>query len=153
ASRLDQDQVELGEQAIHLGDGQKVDRGVLADRSMRAPAGFDPADPFCRQRAASRQEFGVLAGVDVVGDRGDFEPAAHLLAQPVHQRGLTRPDGTADPDAQWVAHERNSLVYWVSCAIDARSTAKVTLPNASGPRSAAAVAAAVMTDSSAANMR
>src|SRR4029077_8509586 len=90
-----------------------------------------------RQGAAFRQEFGILAGIDVVGYRGDLPAPAHPFAQPVHQCSLTRADRTAYPDAQRILrhlfrHERNSLEYWVSCAIEARSTAIVTAPKQAG---------------------
>src|SRR5712671_1880550 len=120
---------------------------------MRAAAGLDAANPLGRQGAAAREEFGVLAGVDVVGDGGDLVPTAHPFAQPIHQRRLARSDRTADPDPQRTAHERKSLVYWVSWAIDASSTANVAPPKLSGPRLNAAATAAPITGSSAATIR
>src|SRR5580704_18086865 len=153
AARLAQDQIEIREYSAHLGDRRQVDRGVLADRGVRTSAGLDAADPLGRQGAAAGQEFGILAGVDVVGDRGNLIPAAHPLAQPVHQRGLARSDRTADPEPQRIGHERNSLVYWVSCAIEASSTAKVALPNDVRSRVSAPLTAAAITGSSAARMR
>src|SRR6266700_1188274 len=109
----------MREQPAHLGDGGEVDRGILADCRMRATASLDAADPLGRQRAALRQEFGILTGIDVVRNCGDLVSAAHLFAQPIHQRRLARSDRTADPDPQritlWpLVHERKSLVYWVS---------------------------------------
>ena len=89
-----------GKRAVHLGDRGEIDRGVLADRGVRAAAGLDAADALRRQRAAAGEEFGVLAGVDVVGDRDDLEAVAHALAQTIHQRGLARTDRPADADAQ-----------------------------------------------------
>ena len=51
-----------------------------------------------------------------------------MLAQRIHQRGLAGADRAADADAQGTvcgfAHERNSLVYWVSCNMLARSARK-----------------------------
>jgi hypothetical protein len=67
AARLDQQQIEIREQLIELGNGGEVDRGVFADGGTRATAGLDAADPVRRQGAAAGQEFGVLAGIDVVG--------------------------------------------------------------------------------------
>ncbi len=101
AARFDQDQVELREQPVHLGDRGEVDRGVLADRGMRAAAGLDAADALGRQGAAPGQEFGVLAGVDVVGDRGDLETAAHRLctANPSARSCPSRPVRRSRPAA------------------------------------------------------
>ncbi len=106
---------------------------------MRAASGLDSADALRRQRAAPGQELGILPGIDVVGDRHQLEAAAHFLAEPVHQRGLARADRSADADAQRVrapivAHERNSREYCVSCAIEARSAAKVAPPKSAGSR-------------------
>ncbi|MEI9992468.1 MAG: hypothetical protein WDM86_20845 [Rhizomicrobium sp.] len=100
AAALDEDRIEAGEFRAHIGDGGEVDRGVLADRGMRAAAGLDAQDALGHQRAGAREELGVLARVDVVGDRGDVVALAHRLAEPVHQRGLARADRPADSDAQ-----------------------------------------------------
>ena len=100
AADLDQDQVEVGEAPHQVVDGGEVDRGVLADRGVRAAAGLDPDDALERQRLGAHQELGVLAGVDVVGDRGDRLAVAHPLAELVHQRGLAGADRAADADAQ-----------------------------------------------------
>src|SRR3546814_16246828 len=70
------------------------------------------------------QEFGILARVDIVGDRRDVVIVAKIFAERVHQRRLSRSDRAANANAQWrdsVAHVLNSLVYWVSCAMQARS--------------------------------
>ena len=105
---------------------------------MRAAAGLDAADPLGRQRAAPGQELGVLAGIDVVGDRDQLEAAAHALAQPVHQRRLARADRAADADAQRfrlpAVMSGTASIYWVSCAIEARSAAKVAPPKSAGSR-------------------
>src|SRR5205814_4037575 len=129
-----------------------------ADRGVWTAAGLDAADPVRRQRPASRQEFGVFARVDVIGDRDQLEAAAHSFAQPVHQRRFAGADRAADPDPQWIfrrpcAHERNSREYCVSCAIEARSTAKAAAPKSAGSRAFAAAAASAITGSSAAMMR
>ena len=99
AAQLDQDQIEIREQAVHLGDGREVDRGILADRGMRAAAGLDTADPLGRQCAAAGQEFGVFAGVDVVGDRGDLVTgrASSCTASPSARSCRTRPDRRSRP--------------------------------------------------------
>src|SRR4029079_9020493 len=40
AAGLDQHQVEVGKFSAHVGNSSKVDRGVLADRGVRAAAGL-----------------------------------------------------------------------------------------------------------------
>src|SRR5207245_9686483 len=136
----------------------RLDRAILTDVRVRTAAGVDTADAFRRQRTAASQEFGILARVDVVCDRDQFELAAHPLAQPVHQRRFAGADRAADADPQRVfrrcaAHERNSREYCVSCAIEARSTAKVALPKSAGSRLFAAAAAEAMSGSSPARIR
>ena len=67
----------------------------------------------------------VLPGVDIVGDRGDLEPAAQRLAQRVDQRRLARADRAADADPKRTAPSRRSRAeqpeYCVSWRIEARS--------------------------------
>src|SRR6516225_6457434 len=158
AARFDQHQVETREQPVHLGHRGKVDRGVLADSGVRAAAGLDTADPFGRQCPAPDQKFGVLTGIDIVGDRRDLPMLAHPLAQPIHQRGLAGSDRAADPDPQRIAlclgyHDRKSLEYCVSCAIEARSTAIVAVPKQAGSRVTASATALPMMVASAARIR
>ena len=98
AAGFDQHDFEIAKSRPHLGDGGEVDRGILADRGMRATAGLDPNDTFGRQGAGAGQERRVLAGVDVVGDGGDVVMRAHRLAEPVHQRGLARADRRGDTE-------------------------------------------------------
>src|SRR5208283_4203619 len=134
AARFDEDEIEVGEPLAHLGDRREVDRGVLADRGMRAAAGLDADDPLRSERAGFNQNPGVLFGVDVVGDGRDVELVAQALAKLLHHRGLARPDRSTDPDAQrlaWRCHDRNSLEYWLSCRMAAMSER-----NAAPPRSA-----------------
>src|SRR5260221_1787519 len=78
-----------------------------------------------------------------------------MLAQAVDQRGLARADRPADADPERAmeraGHERNSLVYCVSCRIEHQSTTGTALPSSS--RSAAiAAAAAAATDGASAAM-
>ena len=89
-----------GKRRDQVVDGGEVDRGVLADRGVRAAAGLDADDALEGQGLGAHQELGVLAGVDVVGDRGDRPAVAHALAELVHQRGLAGADRTADADAE-----------------------------------------------------
>ena len=51
--RADQHQIELGEFLAHLGDRGEVDRGVLADRGVRAAAGLDTGNALGRKRAGT----------------------------------------------------------------------------------------------------
>src|SRR5262249_25396319 len=158
AARLDQDQVERGKFLPHLGDGGEVDRGILADRRVRAAAGLHPGDALGRERARAHQVFGVPLGVDVVGDGGDLVGAAPALAQRVHQRRLARADRAADADPQRTVgilrgHDRNSRVYWVSWRMPARSARNAAPPTSSSGVSSARVAVAETAPSSAASTR
>src|SRR5271155_5625865 len=146
AARFDQDEVEIAKPLSHLVDRGQIDRGVFADRGMRAAAGLDAHDAVGIERARLDENARVLLRIDVVGDRGDFELAAQALAELLHQRGLAGADGAADADPQrlfrW-AHVRNNLEYWVSCRRAARSERKVQPPNASrsAPAHSPAIAA------------
>src|ERR1700737_830755 len=138
--------------------GKEGEGGHHAVRRLWAPAGLDAADPVGRQRAAPGQKLGILAGIDVIGDRGDLPAFAHPLAQPIHQRSFARSDRTADPDPRRIpvclcGHERNSLVYWVSGAMEASSTATAAPPKEAESRAAASAAAVLTTGASAARMR
>ncbi len=104
---------------------------------MRAAAGLDAHDALLRQRARHGQDARILLGVDVVGDGAEVVDVAEALAERLHQRRLAGADRTADADAQrtvrgW-AHDRNSLVYCVSCRSDARSERKAQPPRSSRP--------------------
>ena len=118
AAGFDDHQIKAREGFIHVGDGGEVDRGVLADGSMRAATGLDPDDALGRQGAGTGQELGILAGVDVIGDDGNGVTVAHGLAERVGERGLAGADRPADADPQRAmggcVHERNNLVCWVS---------------------------------------
>ena len=100
AAGFDEDDVEIGDGAVHLGDRLQVDRGVLADRGVRAAAGLDAHDAVLRQRLQARQHHGVFLGVDVVGDDGDRELVAQRLAELFGQRRLAGADRPADADAK-----------------------------------------------------
>src|SRR5262249_5764325 len=123
AARFDEDKVEPGEAPDDVRDGGEVDRGVLADRGVRAAAGLDPDDALRMERPRAGQELRVLLGIDVVGDDRDVVAVAHMLAEAVDERGLAGADRAADADAQGTvaggtvtrcAHDLKSLVYWVS---------------------------------------
>jgi hypothetical protein len=77
-----------------------IDRGVRANRGVRAAAGLDPDDARGRQRAGPGQDLCVLLRIDVVGDRGQLEARAHALAQGFEKCGFARADRPADADPQ-----------------------------------------------------
>ena len=81
AAGFDEDDVEIRKFAVELGDRLQIDRGVLADRGVRAAAGLDADDAVLGQRLQPRQHHGVFLGVDVVGDDGDGEFVAQRLAE------------------------------------------------------------------------
>src|ERR1700712_1904439 len=124
---------------------------------MRTTAGFDAHDTFDRQGAGSSQELSVFLGIDIVGDRCDVVPVTEVLAQCVHKRGLAGADGAADTHAQRAVgghgHERNNLVYWVSCRMAARSDRKVHPPRSSRVASLVFAATPSIAGSSAASTR
>ena len=100
-----------------------------------------PGDAFRRQRARAGQELRILPGVDVVGDHREVVAVAQALAQRIDQRRLAGADRPPDAHAQRSvrrgAHERNSLVYWVSWRIEHQSTSGVAVPRSSSePESA-----------------
>ena len=127
----------------HAVDRLEVDRGVLADRGVRAAAGLHAHDALGLQRAGHGEQALVFLGVDVVGDDDEVVALAHRLAQHLDQRGLARADRAADAHAQRrqllgargdvvqrahgaddrrrvrrAAQERNSREYCVSCCAD-----------------------------------
>ena len=139
AAALDENEIEIGKAAVHLGDRGEIDRGVLADRRMRAAAGLDADDALGRERAGARQEFGVLFRVDVIGDGGEVDSCrAALLQSRSISAVLPEPTGPPTPTRKgpwgergaiigvvprfarndsgptFESHERNSLVYCVS---------------------------------------
>src|SRR6516165_11124749 len=113
---------------------------------MRAPTCLNAHNTLRRQRLRARKNELVLLGVNVVGDHVDVVDVPEPLAQGFSKGGLAGADRSTDPDAQravrscanaglkiWhnsISHERKSLVYCVSCAMEARSSM-----NAADPRS------------------
>jgi hypothetical protein len=96
AAGLDEDQLDIGKSALQAVDGFEIDRGILADRRVRAAAGFDADDAFRRQRRVLDQKLGILGGVDVVGDHRHVDLIAQGLAEGQGQGGLAGTDGAAD---------------------------------------------------------
>ena len=97
AAELDQDQVELGELAPHVGDGGEIDRGIFANRGVRATAGLHTGDAFRRKRAGADQVLGIPFGVDIVGDGGDLVALTQMLAQASINAVLPDPTGPPTP--------------------------------------------------------
>ncbi len=135
AAALDEDQVELRE-----APRMRAMAARLIEASSRiAVCGQPPVStPWMRSAGSAprRVRIRVLARVDVVGDDASSIARRAGAAELLDERGLARAHRAADADAKRaVGHERNSLVYWVSCAIesDLRGTA---LPrSSSGPPS------------------
>ena len=100
AAGLHEHDVRLGKLGQHAVDGLQVDRGVLADRRVRAAAGFHADDPLRRQGLVAHQELGVFLGVDVVGHHGEVVALAQGVAQRQGQGGLAGAHRAADADAQ-----------------------------------------------------
>ena len=128
---------------VHLGDGGEVDRGVFADRGVRATAGLDADDPIRRQDLHPHQRLGVLLGVDIVGDHADGMGCAEPFGEGGRERRLAGADGAANPDTQGAVgafHVRNILVGRVSWCIAAMSVRKAVAESRS--RSPLAVSAA-----------
>src|SRR5262249_41510562 len=89
-------------------------------------------------------------------DGRDVVAVAQHLAERIHERSLAGPDGAADTDAQrsiFRDHERNSLVYWVSCFMDAMSARSAAPPSSSSVAPSAAAATSAITGLNAAMMR
>ncbi len=74
--------------------GVQVRADVLADGGVGAAAGFDGLDPRGREGGVSGEEFGVLAGEDVVGYGGDAVGGAEGEAEGEHEGGFAGADGS-----------------------------------------------------------
>src|SRR5262245_13685179 len=113
---------------------------------MRTSARLHSHDAFRWQRLRSRQNELVFLGVDIVGDDVVVVIVPEPLAQRFNKCGLARTDRPSDSDAEWavigflaepdrfareLCHDRNNLVYCVSCAMDAKSTMMAAEPRSS----------------------
>ena len=98
------DDQQIGTNPRHeISERQQVRADVLADRGVRAAAGFDGSDLRGGKRFVAVEELGILAREDVVGDHAEPERVAQLAAQREHQRGLAAADRTADADGEGAA--------------------------------------------------
>lgn len=107
---LDEQQVGV-ELCVQVLEGGEVGADVLAHGGVGAAARLDGADALGGQGAVARQELGVLAREDVVGDGGDVVPRAQGVAQRQHQRRLARADGPADADREGARGPLPALGY------------------------------------------
>ena len=76
-----------------------VHGGVVANGRVRTAAGLDADNAVRLKRLITLQEFGVLLGVDVVGDHGEIVARPQFLAQTEDQCRLAGTDGSANSDA------------------------------------------------------
>src|SRR5205814_3993376 len=68
SAAFNQEKVQIGETALQLANGLQVNGRILANRRVRASPGLDTNHSVRCERAPARQELGVFARVDVVGD-------------------------------------------------------------------------------------
>ena len=88
AAAFHEDQLEVGQFGFEIRDGLQVHRSVLADRRMRAPAGFDAANTLRRQRPLADQELRIFFRINIVCDDADAIAAGKFTAQAIDERSL-----------------------------------------------------------------
>src|SRR5215472_4428199 len=93
----------------HLLDGVGVHRHVFANGSVRTTSRLHTNHPVRRDCAAFDDEFGILFGEYVVGDGGNRIFPAHFTTERHQECGLTRADGTAASNSDWLAHDAGSF--------------------------------------------
>src|SRR5271157_3819860 len=76
---------------------------------MRAGAGFDAADAFGGEHALAEEEFGVFAGVNVVGDDSEIGARPEAAAQAIHERRFARANRTCNANTK--SSSRSALVH------------------------------------------
>ncbi len=69
-----------------------------------AAAGFDADDAVFGEDAVGGEDFGVFDGVDVVGDGGHGDVAAHVPGDAFHELGFACSDGSANADFDGFGH-------------------------------------------------
>src|SRR5215472_13904349 len=156
----------MREPPVHVFNGGEVHGSILPNRRMRTTACLDAHDALCGQHLCARENELVFLRVNIVGNHVYVVAVPQPLAQRFNKRRFARADRAADPNAQravmdcphaglgvWAnnkSHERNSLVYCVSCAMEARSTMNAAEPRSSiEDFSACALAASTAFSSSA----
>lgn len=80
AAAFDQNELGVGMAVLEIGDGGEVHAGVIADGGVWAAACFDAQNAVRREGFVAGEEFGVLAGVDVVGHDGEGKFVPEPLA-------------------------------------------------------------------------
>src|SRR6516165_3896303 len=156
----------MRELPIHVFNRSEVHGGVLPNRRMRTAARLDAHNALRGQRLRACENELVFPRVNVVGNHVNVVVVPEPLAERFNKRRFAGANRTPDPNAQravmtctytglgiWVGnncHERNSLVYCVSCAIEARSTMNAADPRSSIVAFLASVLAASTVSSSSA---
>ena len=87
---LDQDQIQRPDLVLQVLDRFEVGGDVVPDRGVRTGPRLHGGDPLGRQHGFAQQEFGVLAGVDVVGDDGEGQFVPQGPAERGDGGGLAR---------------------------------------------------------------
>src|SRR5580704_11768121 len=127
----------MGEFLIHLFDGSEVHRSIFTNCSVRTAPGFHSHNALRRQCLHTGKDELILLCVDVIRNHVNVVCVAEALAERFNQSRFARPDRSPNTDTQRmglglatrsISHERNNLVYWVSCNAEARSTMKPTDP-------------------------
>src|SRR5258708_39028585 len=92
------------------------------------PACLNTHDAVGTERPRPSQEFGVLLGVDVIGNGGNVIALGEQFAQPLGECGFSGADRAADSYAQGSCHDLNNLVYCVSCRKELNSNIGAAVP-------------------------
>src|SRR5262245_38256144 len=149
---------------VHVFDGGEVHGCILANCRMWTATCLDAHNALRSQRLRARENELIFFCVNVVGNHVNLVAIPEPFAQGLNKGRFARADRAADSDPQWPmttpacadlgpsdnSHDRNNLVYCVSCPMEARSTM-----NAADPRSsivafcACALAASIASSSSA----
>ena len=85
---------------FEIDHGGHVHARIVADRGVRAAAGFHTDDAVGRQHALAEKELGILAGVDIVSDDGERDLVLEPLAEAEDAHRLPGTDRAADAKAE-----------------------------------------------------
>jgi hypothetical protein len=69
---------------------------------MRAAAGLNSHDALGGKSLIPHQEFGIFAGINVIGDHSQAKLIAQPLTQAQDQHGFARADRPTNSDAQYL---------------------------------------------------
>ena len=89
----------------HLCDRCQIDRGILADRRMRAAPCLDPYNPVLWQDLHAHQRFCVLLSVDVIGNHTDRKIGLQRAGKAGGKRGFAGTDLTCDQSQRRARHD------------------------------------------------